>query len=138
MSPHRPENDETLEALAHRLRRLPPPAIPAGLEERLLAGVPPRSRARRVRGWLAAAVLLAPAACLLFALPVPRPVEIEPASVGVHVPNPAPTLWTYEQALRRPNASALAVLDQTGATFTWPVAGPSPVLRSERSAAPLD
>ena len=55
MSPNRPENDETLEALAHRLRRLPPPPVPSGLEERLLAAVPWRRRARS-RSLLASSV----------------------------------------------------------------------------------
>ena len=65
MSPNQPENDETLEALAQRLRYLPPPPVPSGLEERLLATIPSRRRASRARFWQAASILLAAAACLL-------------------------------------------------------------------------
>ncbi|HBI41474.1 MAG TPA: hypothetical protein DDY78_01285 [Planctomycetales bacterium] len=143
MFPHRPENDETLEALARRLRRLPPPPVPAGLEGRLLAAIPPRRRVRRARSWLAAAVLLAPAACLLLVLRLPLAIVVEPDSVTRDVTvrvvaSRAPTLWTYEQALRQPDADASVILDRAGPAFSWPVAGPTTAFLSERNVGSLD
>jgi hypothetical protein len=138
-----PENDETLEALSYCLRRLPAPPVPSGLEGRLLAAIPLRRRSRRARSWLAAAVLLAPAACLLLVLRLPLGDVIGPPKfrMGASVPagaRQAPTLWTYEQALRRPDADVSAVLDRAGPAFNWPVAGPATVFLSDRGAAPLD
>jgi hypothetical protein len=143
MSPYLPENDETLEALARRLRRLPPPSVPTELEGRLLAAIPARRGGRRARSWLAAGVLLAPAACLLLAIHLPLGNVVEPPKVRIGAPvtavvNGPPTLWTYEQALRRPDADASAVLDHAGPAFTWPVAGPATAFLSERRAALLD
>ena len=143
MSPHRPENDETRKSLAQRLRRLPPLPAPSGLEGRLLAAIPSRRRVRRARSWLAAAVLLAPAACLLLVLRLPRGDVLEPPARRIAAPVPAvvsqaPTLWTYEQALRRPDADASAVLDRVGPAFTWPVAGPATAFLSERGAGSLE
>ena len=88
MSPNQPENDETLEALAQRLRYLPPPPVPSGLEERLLATIPSRRRASRARFWQAASILLAAAACLLCALRLPRDgiVEQPPVRTTISVP----------------------------------------------------
>jgi hypothetical protein len=139
MSPHRPENDETRKSLAQRLRRLPPLPAPSGLEGRLLAAIPSRRRVRRARSWLAAAVLLAPAACLLLAIHLPLGVESPAVRIAV-APSARsePTVWTYEQALRRPGADASVVLDQVAPPFTWPVAGPAMAFFSERGAAPLD
>jgi len=143
MSPNFPENDETFEALAHRLRCLPPPPVPAGLEGRLLAAIPPRRRTRRARSWLAAAVLLASAACLLTTLRLPSGGVVQPDSVKGNVAvsgaaNRSPTLWTYEQALRQPDADASAMLDRAGPTFAWPVAGPATTFLSERDGRSLD
>ncbi len=94
MSPHRPDHDETLDALADRLRRLPPPPVPEGLEARLLAAIPaaPRRRVRLARSWIAAAVLLAAAAAVLLAvrLPPPEPPPIAPIERPA---DDAPTLW---------------------------------------------
>ena len=142
MSPNLPDNDETLEALGHRLRCLPAPPVPAGLEGRLLAAIPPRRRLRRARSWLAAAVLLAPAACLLLLLRLPHGV-VEPHSVKREIAVPAaanqgPTLWTYEQALRGSDADASVILDRVGPTFTWPVVGPTTAFLSERGSALLN
>ena len=47
------------------------------------------------------------------------------------------TLWAYEQALRRPNADALAIVDRAGPAFSWPVAGPATVFLSEPRARRL-
>ena len=142
MSTYRPENDETLEALAHCLHRLPPPPVPSGLKGRLLAAIPSRRRERRARSWLAAVVLLAPAACLLLVLRLPRGV-VEPDPVKRDftvrvVASRAPTLWTYEQALRQPPADASVMLDRARPAFAWPVAGPATAFLSERNAGSLD
>ncbi len=137
MSPHRPNRDETLEALADRLRRLTPPPVPEGLEERLLAAIPPtrRPRVRPARSWIGTAVLLAAAA--LLAVRVPRP-EPRPMVPTVRRPaDDAPTLWRYEQALRRSNADAAVVVNQAMPPFEWPVAGTGPRLRSPRLDEPL-
>ncbi len=121
MFPDRADRDETLEALADRLRRLPPPAVPAGLEARLLADIPAGRRPRRrlVRSWVAAAILVTAAAAAFFAVRLPRPAP--PAVAGTGRPaDDAPTLWRYEQALRRSDADAAVVLNQTMPTFEWP------------------
>ena len=88
MSPHRPDDDETLEALADRLRRLPPPPVPEGLEARLARGDPRRAATAgpACRSWVAAAVLLTAAAAMLLAVrvphPTPPPVAIRCAAAG--------------------------------------------------------
>ena len=138
MSPHRPNRDQTLEALANRLRRLPPPSIPEGLEARLLAAIPamPRRRVRLARSWVAAAVLLAAAAAALLAVRVPRS-EPPPVAPTKRPINDAPTLWRYEQALRRSDADAAVVVNLAMPPFEWPVAGTGPQLRSPRLDEPL-
>jgi hypothetical protein len=142
MSPNLPENDETLESLAHRLRRLPPPPVPASLEARLLAAIPPRRLARPDRIWLAAAMLLAPAACLLLMLRlshgVVKPDLVKRNDAVPLIASQSPTLWTYEQALRQPDADASVMLDRAGPTFAWPVAGPAATFLSERNIRSLD
>jgi hypothetical protein len=136
MPPHRPDHDETLEALADRLRRLPPPPVPAGLAARLLTSIPPavRPQARRAPARIAAAVLLAAAAALLLAVRVPRPVP--PPVPSVRRPaDDAPTLWRFEQALRRSDADASVALGRAMPSFEWPVTGPAP--HSGRFTEPL-
>jgi hypothetical protein len=143
MSAYRPENDETLETLAYRLRCLPPQPVPARLEGRLLAAIPRRQQMPYARSWLAAAVLLASAAGLLTAVRLPLGVVVEPPTSGIGTPPPAvagnsPTLWTYEQALRPPDADASVVLDHIGPAFAWPVAGPATTFLSERNIGSLE
>ena len=135
MTPHRPEPDETLEGLADRLRRLPPPPVPAGLEGRLLADIPSRPHFRRLRFRLAAAALLAAAAAALFAVRLPQRAAA-PAASGPPPAKAAPTWWAYEQALRDPTADATVAANQMGPLFEWPVAGPGPTLLSDRLAEP--
>ena len=132
MSPHRPDRDETLEALAERLRRLPPPPVPAGLEARLLAAVPaaPPTATRRLRRGAATAVLLA-AASTLFALRLPNH---EPAPQTAPPTADAPTLWRYEQALRDSDGDAGVAVNRAVPPFEWPVEGPETVFASERLA----
>jgi hypothetical protein len=66
MPPERSEKPESLEA---RLRRLPPPPVPADLEARLLASIPERApiRSRRWTWWTGALTALA-AACFLIGI----------------------------------------------------------------------
>lgn len=136
MAPHRPDHDETLEALADRLRRLPPPPVPPGLERLLLAAIPPtpRARIRPTRFRIAAAVLLATAATALLAVRLPQREPSPPAVVSPPADEPA-TLWRYEQALRGPDADPAVVLNQVGTPFEWPVTG-SVLLADERREAP--
>ena len=137
MSPERPESDE---ALGRRLRGLPPPPVPEGLEARLLAAIPrpPRRRGGSTRLWLATAVLLTAAASVLLAFRLPRVVESPPVRVAVAPTIRPATLWTYEQALRRPGADASGVLDQVAPPFAWPVAGSRTAILSDRNVGPLD
>ncbi len=93
------------EALADRLRELPPPAVPADLEARLLAGIPAPGRRSR-RGWAVGACAVA-AACLLVVLAWPR--AGHPLRQGDAV---LPT-------------GRLA--QQTAEEFTWPLDGTEPV-----------
>jgi hypothetical protein len=134
MSPERPE-DETLEELAGRLRRLPPPPVPPVLEARLLAVIPsaPRAPVRPTRFPLAA-LLAAAAAVALFAMRFPpappRPVEfVLPAADGPL------TFWRCEQALRQSDVDESVVLNQVVPPFEWPIAGPV-ILADDRHGAP--
>src|SRR5688572_25756127 len=82
----RPNPDRSAESLEARLRALPQPPVPAGLEARLLAAIPaPRRR------WAVWAVAALAAACLLAALAWPRrdgagPGPREPERQVVHRP----------------------------------------------------
>jgi hypothetical protein len=136
MSARLPGDDETLDALANRLRRLPPPPVPTGLEARLLSSIPSAARpqGRRVRTWVAATVLLAGAAALLLTIRLPHP-EPPPAPSVAHPADDAPTLWRYEQALRRSDGDASVALNRAMPSFEWPVSGPAP--RSNRLMEPL-
>jgi hypothetical protein len=69
-TPNADQSDDSLEA---RLRTLPPPCVPEGLEARLLAAIPTRVAARR--RWPARLLLItaSAAAVLLTVLGWPRP-----------------------------------------------------------------
>ncbi|HVS37984.1 MAG TPA: hypothetical protein VMS17_20660, partial [Gemmataceae bacterium] len=84
------------------------------------------SRRRRVRLWVAAAVLTAAAAALLIAItpPKPKPTTLPALPRGADA---APTLWGYERALRRSDGDASVVVDETMPAFEWPIAGPAPL-----------
>lgn len=110
-------NDRDLTLLEEELRRLPPPSVPPGLKQRLLAdispGRPSRPSSRRwalVAGALAAGLLLS----------VLRP--------GPDVPRPTdsrrPAVVPFE-GLRRGAEEGPAL---AGAVFTWPVP-PGPTTR---------
>jgi hypothetical protein len=132
--PEHPNPERSPESLEARLRALPPPAVPADLEARVLATIPatvlmPVQRPWAV--WVGAVTVLA-AACLLAILawprltsklPVPRPAKEE--SVRQDTPRPADhsdSVELREIARRGP--------DELGPpTFTWPLpeAGPRPL-----------
>ncbi len=137
MSLERPESDE---ALGRRLRDLPPPPVPVGLETRLIAAIPwpERSRGGSTRLWLATAVLLTAAASVLLAFRLPRVVQSPAVRVAVAPTTRPATLWTYEQALRRPGADASAMLDRVAPPFAWPVAGSRTAFLSDRYFTPHD
>jgi hypothetical protein len=132
MSPDRADADETPEALAGRLRQLPPPPLPEGLEARLIAAIPPprRRRGRSARAWIAAAVLLSAAAAALLAVRVPPP-KTHPVPSLERPSDDAPTWWRCEQALRRGDVEPSVALNRTLPPFEWPAAGSEWTLRSE-------
>lgn len=134
MTPHRPASDETLETLAERLRRLPPPPVPAGLEGRLLADMPPRRRSLRLRSRFAAALLLAAAAAALLAVRLPQRAPAPAAPVTPPADDVA-TLWRYEQAMRGPDADPIMAVGPA-APFEWPISGAGPSLLSDRLSEP--
>jgi hypothetical protein len=132
----RPNPDRSLEAVAARLRALPQPAVPDGVEARLLAAIPagrPIPRRRRVL-WAGMAGALA-AACLLAALawlgrdgkgPVPSPSMHESAHAqGAGLP---PALRPDHSAGIAPWLEARRALDGGEMpTFTWPLQKASPL-----------
>jgi hypothetical protein len=122
-SERRPNPDRSAEALEARLRGLPPPPIPAGLEARLLAVIP---AARRTSPRLAVRVLLVgalAAACLL--------VVLAWQSRGRRVPDPSPAKQhSAQRVIPRPldNDASIAawqsrqVLDDPKMPpFAWPL-----------------
>jgi hypothetical protein len=136
----RPKPDRSPEALAARLRALPQPPVPDGLEARLLAAIPagrPVPR-RHWAAWVGAVGALA-AACLLAVL----------VWLGRDAVNPAPKPGTVEAARQdtpRPPDDragvpawlvARRILDGAEPPpFTWPVPGSPPVTPS--TAIPPD
>lgn len=74
---NRPGRARDEQALPERLRRLAGPAVPPGLEEKLLAGIPRRgrpARRRRPTAWRWAGLSAAAAAAILLALLI-RPIR---------------------------------------------------------------
>jgi hypothetical protein len=139
----RPNSDRSLEALEARLRALPPPPVPSGLEARLLVAIPPEmprwaltSRSRRPAIWAGAAVGLT-AACVLVVLLWPEP-DIKttaPRLVVIPKKNESADPVTRE----RPGDSLgitpwlEARRGRDGAerpTFTWPIQEKSPLMVS--------
>jgi hypothetical protein len=125
----RPENaDQSSELLEARLRALPQPPVPAGLEARLLAAITadrPTPR-RRWAGWVGVAGAVA-AACLLAVLAWPRREARDPA------PRPPANGIAHQVAPRSPaDAADLTAWRETrrildGAEmppFTWPLPEP--------------
>src|SRR5262249_55626403 len=126
-SERRPNPDRSPEALEARLRALPQPPVPAGLEARLLAAIPaaPPAPRRRWAVWVGLAGALA-AACLLAVLAWPRrdgrgP---DPSAPGPPVtprpPDASDRLAAWREARR--------VLDGAEPSpFTWPLPETSPI-----------
>jgi hypothetical protein len=117
---------DDLEALVARLRRVPEPPIPAGLEAKLLAAIPdaqalaaPRARRRSwgrrwlVGGLAAAAALLVMVIGSFFHRPNPKE--------NLPFPQPAPRLATHQPPA--PRSARLIDGDAAFApdSFEWPV-----------------
>ena len=119
----RPNPDRSREALEARLRALPPPAVPADLEARLLAAVPARRRSGRPwRIGIGLAGALA-AACLIAVLTWLRDAGTKPAPT----PPPIASVPQYSD-----DATALLAARQVrsraeGVPFTWPLEESSPL-----------
>ena len=121
----RPSPGRSPESLEARLRALPQPPVPEGLEARLLAAVPSRMRAPR-RRWAVRALVAGAlaAACLLAALawprrdgkaPAPGPAKQEVAhKVPPRPPEGPPGVAAWVRAGRDPEAAELP-------PFTWPL-----------------
>jgi hypothetical protein len=125
----RPENpDPSPEALEARLRALPRPPVPAGLESRLLAAIPadrPTPR-RRWAGWVGVAAAVA-AACLLAVLAWPRreakgPVPSPPPGDIVHQVAPRPPADVADLTAWRETRRVLDGAEMP--PFTWPLPEP--------------
>jgi hypothetical protein len=133
----RPSPDRSAEALEGRLRALPPPPVPDGLEARLLARIPaerPPAR-RRWAVWVGVAGALA-AACLLAVLAWPRrddrpPAPSPPKESVKHVP-PRPPDGPAAFAAWRETRRALDGAELP--SFAWPLGETAPV----RVSAPPD
>ncbi len=132
----RPNRDRSVESLEARLRALPPPPIPADLEERLLATIPAAMpiRPRRLVIRLGAAGVLA-AACLLAVLVwhvlYGEKPEAGPAkNVAVQLVQPNPKESVAEGGAWRKARHELNV-EETPA-FAWPLLESTP-LRESRS-----
>ena len=148
LSEKRPKPDGSPESLEARLRALPQPPVPAGLEARLLAAIPakmpaPRQR-RAVRVGVVSAVGAVAAACLLAVLawppardekPIPTHGTVETVqhvtvpnsatSEAAHQAAPAPTddsagLSAWRDARRVLNGAELP-------PFNWPLQESSPM-----------
>ncbi len=126
----RPNPERSPEALEARLRALPRPPVPAGLEARLLAAIPaerPVVRRRAIR-FVAAGALAA--ACLLAVLAWPR------RDGEKSIPS-LPTGESVRQVITRPPddgagvptwREARRVLDGAEMPpFTWPIEETSPI-----------
>jgi hypothetical protein len=134
----RPSPGRSSESLEARLRALPQPPVPPGLEARLLAAVPPIRLAPRRRWgvWAFVAGALA-AACLLAALAWPRRAGPAPGPAkgdSAHLVTPRPpddsaSLTALVQARRAPEVAELP-------PFTWPLGETAPV--TVASAIPHD
>ena len=128
MHPERhPSPGRSPESLEARLRALPQPPVPEGLEARLLAAVPARGPAPRrrwgvralVAGALAAACLLAVLAWHRHDGKAPAPVKQEVAHhVTPRPPEPPSGVAVWARAGRDPEKAELP-------PFTWPL-GESP------------
>jgi hypothetical protein len=121
----RPENaDQSPELLEARLRALPQPPVPAGLEARLLAAIPADRPTQRRRWAGRVGVAAMAAACVLAVLAWPRREAKGP------VPSPPPGDIVHQAAPRPPaDAADLTAWRETrrvldGAEmppFSWPL-----------------
>jgi hypothetical protein len=142
-----PNSNESLESLEARLRALPQPPVPGGLESRLLAAMPVRAsivtrrsvlgpRARHFVIW-AGATLATAASCLLVVRFWPEPNDRHRAASVVL--KPATTDFARQFPNRQPEISrrilpwfqARLDPDETEMpTYSWPVREKSPLIVS--------
>jgi hypothetical protein len=145
MHPERRLNPQrSPESLGEKLRSLPQPALPAGLESRLLAGIPPSMPTPRLRWpvWAGVAGIVA-AACLLVVLAWPRRDRKEP------IPNPENRETVHKDTSQRSNDPEDIIpnprtfgrdLDEADLpAFNWPISETTPgTLLTSLPADPLD
>jgi hypothetical protein len=122
--------DDDLARLEAGLRRLPPPPVPAGLKDRLLAAVPGRPASpRRWRRWAVWSTGLAAASLAAFFL-FPRPDNGEERPRGAFSPEvpgevtQLPRPWATVGGYREDNwcgVEAGEPLVLTAPRFEWPV-----------------
>src|SRR5262245_53369290 len=130
-----PNPDPTSEALAARLRSLPPPPVPDGLESRLLAAIPVMRRTRR--RWIVRASLAGgrAATCLLDALAWSgRNVQVpgRTQEPGPDIP-PRPADMETFPILRDVEHGLAGAQNET---FSWPLEELSPI--TVATAPPAD
>ena len=122
----RPNPDRSPESLEARLRALPRPPVPAGLEARLLADIPVR---RRWAAWAGAAGAFA-AACVLVALAWPRRAGDDP------VPSTGPGAAAGRVARQPPDVTA-GIAAWRGGRRVLDGAEPRPFFWPLREAPPV-
>jgi hypothetical protein len=126
----RPNPGRSPEPLEARLRALPQPPVPADLEARLLAAIPPAGPVPRRRWavWAGVAGALA-AACLLAVLawrgrdgkaPAPSPQKTDSARQAPSRPPEEDGIAAWREARRVADGEELP-------PFTWPLDEPAPV-----------
>jgi hypothetical protein len=114
------ENRPTPEALEARLRALPSPPVPGGLEARLLAGIPaevPIAR-RRWPVWVGVGAAAA-AACVLAVL------AWLGHDKGISLPDPQPSELVHKDTPRLPDE--FVAPPEIVPTFHWPLEDTSPL-----------
>jgi hypothetical protein len=138
MSEMRGSGGMSREELEQRLRALPEPPVPEGLEARLLAAIPadvvcvPRWR-RPALLWGAAAAL---AACLVIALlSWPRRPDPGPPAFAHIEPRPAidQPRTNQEAPVERPSGMSAGAVEVAARPFVWPVDGTMTLFEGRRA-----
>jgi hypothetical protein len=143
----RPNSDRSPESLEARLRALPRPPIPSGLEARILAAIPARPssndelprrgrsasrRWRRLTFWAGASVAAA-AACLLAVRFWPEPEDQHTAPILVADPGSTQSPHRATPRPRSDSAWFMAnqdLVETEMPTFAWPIQEKSPLMVS--------
>jgi hypothetical protein len=136
--------DQSPEPLEAQLRALPRPPVPAGLEARLLAAIPPEILIPRRRWTVRIGVLAGlAAACVLAVLAWPRTDSTNPTSdsgkdgavAEDFSPPPAPHSAEDSNGLAAWREARRVREEPARAAFTWPLEETSP-LRASTALAP--